>query len=171
MPCDLDPNETTLSLSLSPHLPPMCLKTTHRASLRCMQSQLVHPNLVKLFASLQWTFDASPKQHHMVLVMELCRGSLEDKLGTGKGRGGLGSTDLLHVTRDCVAGLSFMRRMNSIHRDIKAVNVCIHSPDTAVCPMHMPTRTYGHPSTLLRALPTGPLQVQRVSRSCRLHAC
>lgn len=96
-----------------------------------MQSDLAHPNVVKLLASIQWTFDsdAHPKSPHMVLVMDHCLGSLEDKLGTGKGRGALRYPDVLHVTRDCAAGLSYMRRRESMHRDIKARNVRVSLAD------------------------------------------
>mmetsp|Transcript_31342 Transcript_31342/g.82136 ORF Transcript_31342/g.82136 Transcript_31342/m.82136 type:complete len:1162 (+) Transcript_31342:208-3693(+) len=90
-----------------------------------VQSRISHPNVVRLHMAIGWSFAHLPKpsRNRIALVIDKCDGDLESKLGTGKGRGAIGYPEILHITRDCAAALSYLRENKLLHRDIKARNI------------------------------------------------
>jgi serine/threonine protein kinase len=79
-----------------------------------------HPNLVSLFGV--WVED-----NRLILAMELCDRSLEDRLAETLGQGlpGIPLDELLSYMHDAANGLVALNAKNVLHRDVKPANLLL----------------------------------------------
>src|SRR5260370_4807427 len=81
---------------------------------------LNHPNIVKVFATLQ------EDDHHYIVMEYVGCGSLEDLLATPR----LPVSRVLEISLDIADALTRTHRLNIIHRDLKPANVLIAEDGT-----------------------------------------
>lgn len=117
-------------------LEPVVLESFQR-QIEVVESLRDHPNIVTLFRSLT-TADGS-----LVLVMELCRGSLAD---TVQRDGPVDVQSAVHVTIRLAGALETAHRAGLLHRDVKPRNVLLTPfgepalTDFAVGLLHSPVK-------------------------------